>query len=225
MKKIFAVITVTTVFLFLISGAVFANELTLQAENGKILDPAGLGFEMKGIYTGRTANAETTSPSYQAQLSYGIAPAITLSGQFSSDFKNSDSGQIMLKALFSPNNVGNGYTIYTDYDFQNSKIADYGISLWYNAKFLYAFTNLEARTSLPGRPSALVLTPGANIRLGSRLRIGGEVEIKPENWQPQELRAGVNYYFSKQIAAKFTIGNGMADQSNREYTLGLIAEL
>ncbi|MGE5582616.1 MAG: hypothetical protein ACM3X9_08755 [Bacillota bacterium] len=224
MKRTLLAFTVTLTLLLMVTAVALGNDLTLRAENGKILAPAGLGFEISSQFN-RGADVTNGSPVYGAQVSYGISPAITIVGQFQNDFQKDGFSQAIIKALFSPTREGNGYTLYAGYDLNTSKIGAYGISLWYNSKYLYAFTNLEAGNRVQTPDSSFMITPGVNLRIGSKFRIGGELELKPENWSYQEFRAGVNYYFSKKIAAKLGVETDFESRPNRMYTAGLAVEL
>lgn len=221
MKK--ALISLVTLFILilLISGIAFGNAFTLGAENGMILAPAGLGIELNGAFQ----SSQSPSPLYNAQISYGVFPAVTIAGEFSGDFKNGYNGRKLLKASLSPNRKGSGYTIYTAYDLDQSKISRYGISLWNDFRFIYAYANLESRTAIDGQSAGLALTPGVNLKLGSRLGIAGEAEFKPENWSGQELRVGANYKLNRKITTKFIFQTGLNDKPERTYQTGITVEL
>ncbi|HBE79887.1 MAG TPA: hypothetical protein DDW65_19225 [Firmicutes bacterium] len=221
MKRLSFVLVMLLALLLSLTGVVYGNALALQAENGKILAPAGFGLDLSGAFlTGRDP-----SPLYSAQLSYGVTPAITIAGVWMGNFKDGYDGQKLLKALFSPNHEQNGYTIYGDYDLTQSKVACYGISLWTDYRFLYAYTNLESRNTIADQTSGLVLTPGVNVKLGSRLSLAAEAEYKTANWSGQELRVGAAYRLNRKIAAKFQFETGLADQPDRVYQTGLSVEL
>ena len=217
-------IAALTLLLFT-SGIVFGNAFTLQAENGKILTPAGIGFELNGSYSTPDLSNQTTSTLYDAQLSYGIRPNITIAGEFTGDFKNGSNHQSVIKALFSPTREGNGYTLYADYDLNQSKVPLYGISLWADSKFLYTFANLEARNDSQPKSTSLFVTPGVNLKIGSRIELGGEVELKAEDWSSQELRVGINYNLNSKVTGKFTFKTGLDNNPERTYQTGFAVEI
>jgi hypothetical protein len=221
MKK--ALVTMFTILFLLLftSGIAFGNAFTLQAENGRILPPAGLGIELNGAYQ----SGQNAAPLYDTQLSYGITPAITIAGEFTSVLKSGSSSQTSIKALYSPTSKGNGYTLYGDYDLNQSKISLYGISLWADSRFLYTYANLEARNAIPNQLALLVLTPGVNFKIGSKLILGGEAEFNTKNWNSQELRVGAGYYLNSKVAVKFTFKTGLSNQPDRIYQTGIAVEL
>jgi hypothetical protein len=221
MKKIIFTTIAALVLLLFTAGIAFGNAFTLQAENGKILAPAGLGIELNGAYQ----SGQNTSPLYDAQLSYGITPAITVSGEFTGDFKSGSGNQTLLKVLFSPTREGNGYTLYTDYDVNQSKIPFYGISLWADSKFLYTYANLEARNDSQTEKTSLFLTPGVNLKIGSRIELGGEAEFNAADWNSQELRVGINYNLNSKVTGKFTFKTGLENNPERIYQTGIVVEI
>jgi hypothetical protein len=226
MKKLMITTITALGLLLLMSGIALGNAFTLQAENGKILAPAGLGLELNGMYQNKNSSGQTASTLYDTQLSYGITPAITIAGEFKGDYKSGiNSSPTIIKALFSPTTKGNSYTLYADYDLNHATVQLYGISLWAATKYLYTFANLEERNATEGLPSSLVITPGINLKIGSKIGVGGEVEFNAEDLSGQELRVGLNYYLNPKIAAKFTFETGLANQPDRIYKTGLAVEI
>jgi hypothetical protein len=220
MKKLsFSLITATVLLLFT-AGIVFGDSFTLGAENGKILAPAGFGLELNGAFQ----TGQNPSPLLDAEVSYGITPAITVTGVFKGDFKNGYQGQKLIEASLSPTRKGQGYTVYTDYNLDESNISRYGISLWKDTKFLYVFGNLESRNTNPSQVAGLALTPGINMKLGQKLSLGGEVEYDPAEWSSRELRVGANYRLNRKMAAKFTYQTGLRDQPDRTFWTGVTME-
>jgi hypothetical protein len=221
MKRTFITLAVPFVLLLLVTGTTFGNTFTLGAENGRILAPAGIGIELSGAFQ----SGESSSPLYDARVSYGILPVVTISGEFSGDFKDGYNGRKLIQASLSPQRKGSGYTIYTAYDLDQSKISHYGISLWNNFSFIYAYANLESRTAIDDQSAGLALTPGVNVNLGSRLSLAGEAEFKPENWSGQELRIGANYKLNRNITAKLIFETGLNNHPERTYQTGIAVEL
>jgi hypothetical protein len=216
-KRLSLALVMVFVLLLSLSGVVYGDALALQAENGKILAPAGFGLDLNGAFLA----GQSSSPLYSAQLSYGVTPAITIAGVWMGNFKDGYNGQELLKALFSPTHGRNGYTLYGDYDLTESKVSCYGISLWTDYRFLYAYANLESRNAIADQTAGLVLTPGVSVKLGSRLSLGGEAEYKTAGWGGQELRLGASYRLNRKIAAKFQFETSLADQPERVYQTGL----
>jgi hypothetical protein len=217
MKKLIMAFVTFLVLIPLTAGIAFGNAFTLGAENGIILAPAGLGLDVNGAFQ----SGENPTPLYDANIGYGITPAVTIIGEFKGDFKDGYHGQKLVKALLSPNRHGSGYTIYGDFDLDQSKIADYGISLWKDSRFFYAYGNLESRSTTPLKKQSLALTPGINLKLGSRFSVGGEVEYDPSNWTSQVLRAGANYKLSRKMTAKFIYETDLTHEHNSTYLTGI----
>jgi hypothetical protein len=220
LKKSFITLVILLVSLLLTVGIAFGNAFTLQAENGRILAPAGLGVELSGAYL----SGENPSPLYETQISYGIASTVTLAGQFSCDFKNGYNGQKEIKALFSPTRRGSSYTLYANYDLNQSQLARYGISVWSDSRFIYAFVNLESRNATPDQASGLLITPGLNFKLG-RISLNGEAEYKIADWSGQELRVGANYKLNPKITTKFIFQTDLNNNPERTYQAGVSVQL
>ncbi|HBF40162.1 MAG TPA: hypothetical protein DDW50_23000 [Firmicutes bacterium] len=221
MKRFIIPFFTLLVLLQLTAGIAFGNSFTLGAENGTILSPAGLGVEVNGAFQ----SGQNPSPLYDTEIGYGITPAVTIVGVFKGDFKNGFQGQKLVKALLCPNRKGSGYTLYGDFDLDQSKISSYGISLWKDTRFFYAYGNLESRSATATTNQSLAITPGIDLKLGSRLSMAGEVEYDPSNWSGQEFRVGANYLLSRKMAVKFTYENGLTHSSESTFLTGITIEL
>ncbi len=218
MKKLIIAFVTFFALISLTVGTAFGNALSLGAENGIILAPAGLGLEMSGAFQ----SGENPTPLYNMEIGYGITPAVTISGQFSGDFKEGFHGQKLVKALISPSRHGSGYTIYGGFDLDQSKISSYGLSLWKDTRFFYAYGNLESRNATSTEKNHnLALTPGVNVKLGSRFSVGGEMEYNPSNWRGQELRVGAQYKVSPKMAAKFAYENDLTHDHDNTFRAGI----
>jgi hypothetical protein len=98
----------------------------------------------------------------------------------------------------------------------------YGVSFWLDSDLLYGFINLEANNE--SEETALLITPGVNVRLGSRIRLAGEAVYQyDEGYQEYELGA------SFALVNKFNIKAGMVEDfeedTERVYTTGLAVEI
>ncbi len=208
-RKTFFVTVAVVVMLITLSVAAFANPYTLGAENGKILAPAGLGFDLFA----NVNQPQQTGISLNSELSYGISSALTLTGSFRN--LNSDDRQTMVKAFFSPMHGGTGYTVYLGYDLGAGEIPVYGLSLWSDMKYLFGYVNLESNDQ------TLTVTPGVNVRFGSKLRVGGELALNLSDGSKQNLRLGTSYALSKKLNAKVSIDTGFDRDVTPVITTGL----
>lgn len=219
MKKTLIIFSLFITLLSLNTRVSFGSPLNLKAENGAILAPAGLGVELNGILHNNAAAKQNLIPTFEVEFSYGISPLITISGAFAqSRAKDAPAGTIV-KACYSPTRESNGYTLYADYDLGQAKVANYGITLWSDIRFLYLYANLNANKINQNKPN-LSLTPGANIQIGSKLKAAGELAINPADWSWQELSAAVGYRLTQKIDGKFEIENSLT-HSERVYKTGI----
>lgn len=223
MRKNMMILMMTCLLFITPTGATFANPDTLQAENGIIQPPTGLGFELTSNITKNGATAQL-DPSIKASVSYGAFSSITITGEFVKNFSNNNISGKMIKVHYSPVREAKGYTVYLNYDLDNWEIPVYGISLWLNTNHFLTYVNLEALTRSQPGTIPLTITPGANLRLG-RLGMGAEVVIQPGNLSFQDLRAGVRYEIVKGIFAKLGYQTGMNHNLNQGYQLGLSVEI
>lgn len=222
MQKSIAVIV--AVFLLLLAAASIAcanavggaNAYTLQAENGQLLPPSGLSLEANGTFV------NGLTPNLEADLSYGAFPAVTVSGQF---IQNEGNTQTLVKALFSPAHDSFGYTAYLGYDLGKAQIPMYGLTLWSNLNYVYTFVNVEARTATNGESASLWLTPGATVKLGSKLGLSGEVEAKADNFTLNSMRLGASYALNRHLQTKLTVETGLNGASEHSINLGIVASL
>ena len=218
MKKLVTVIVLALFLVTYTATVVFGNAYTLGAENGKLLSPAGLGLDLTGTFVQKSSSLNNPS-ALSAQLSYGISPALTVAGEIS---QANGNNQTLVKAYFGPMHKGNGYTAYLSYDLSKGEIPSYGLSLWSDSKLAFAFINLE---SVPQDQGSFRVTPGLNLRLGSKLRIGGEVEFKSGQGNYEAVRVGASYALTRKILAKINLENGAGSKSDRVYSVGLSTEL
>jgi hypothetical protein len=219
MRKLITAIIAAFVLSFSLSAVALGNSYTLGAENGKLNSPAGIGFDVKTSFS-QDQEVSIDSMPVTANLSYGIRPSVTISGEVGRS--NEDNRRMLLKAYYSPSTSGLGYTAYLGYDLTAAEIQMYGVSFWLDSDLLYGFVNLESNNEL--EETAWLITPGVNVRLGSRLRLAGEVVYQyDEGYQEYELGA------SFALVNKFNIKAGMVDgfeeETERIYTTGLAVEL
>lgn len=218
MQKLIAGITAALFMLLSVATVTCAHADTLQADNGKLLPPSGLSFEAKSIFD------HGIVPNLEANVSYGAFPSFTVSGQFYQDGLNHDgTSQTIVKVAFSPMRQTFGYTAYLGYDLNHGQIPMYGLTLWSDLNYLYSYVNLESRAGVAGEPSALWLTPGVSLRLGSRLSVGGEVEAKPDNFSLQRLRLGAAYALNRYLKVKATMETGLFGASETAFRVGIAA--
>lgn len=212
MKKTVASIVATLFLLLAVTAGAFGTADSLQAESGRILAPAGLGADLTTSYQ-RTTN--TGSLIVATKLSYGLSPSITLTGEFDN---NNRAG---LNLLFSPMHEGMGYTVYAGYDLKAAGISRFGLSMWTDMRWAFAFVNFET-----GRDGSLFrVTPGASMRLGSKLGISGEIEMGSEEWSLQELRLGASYALNRKVKAKLAYRTGLTGTGGQVITAGVSTEI
>ncbi len=217
MKKLIIAFVTLLALVPLTAGIAFGNAFSLGAENGIILAPAGLGLDVNGAFQ----SGENPTPLYGAEIGYGITPAVTIAGVFRGDFKDGYHGEKLVKALLCPNRQGSGYTIYGYFDLDQSKISSYGISLWKDSRFFYAYGNLESRSATATKDQCLAVTPGIDFKLGKKFSVGGEIEYNPENWTSQELRVGAHYNLGRKMVAKFTYETGLTHEQDNTFITGI----
>lgn len=218
MQKIILAFFAALFMLITVGTVTSANAYTLQAENGKLMPPSGLNLEADGLFN------HGLVPNLEADVSYGAFPAITVTGQFIQDgLTNDGNSQTIVKVAFSPLHDTFGYTAYLGYDLGHAQIPMYGLTLWSDLNFLYGYINLEARADSGSEPAALWLTPGANVKLGSKLRISGEVEAKPDNFSLNQLRLGVSYAFNSHLQTKVTYETNLSGTPGQEIKAGIVA--
>jgi hypothetical protein len=216
MKKLILTTVLALTILSFASAAALGNVFSFQAENGRLLPPAGLGLDLSTGYS-----PQGLSPYIDARLSYGLSSSVTIVGEF---LKGKLADEKLAKIYFSPMHENSGYTVYLGYDLVRSEVPMYGFSFWLNNKLMYAFLNLGSDRNITGGDSFLI-TPGVNLKLGSKLRLGGEMEIKPGSFSCQELRLGGSYSLLKQIDVKFNVESGFGNNSGRVYSTGIAAEI
>ncbi|NLW45817.1 MAG: hypothetical protein GXY86_00530 [Firmicutes bacterium] len=219
MRKLYTVIIVAFLLSLSVSIVAFGNSYTLEAENGKLNSPAGIGFDLKTNFT-RNQEVSIDSMPVNASLSYGIRPSVTISGEVS---RSSEAErQMLVKAYYSPSTSAMGYTAYLGYNLTASEIPMYGVSFWLNSDLLYGFINLESNHET--EDSALMVTPGVNLRLGSRLRLSGEVAYQYKEGY-QDYGIGASYALVNKFNIKAGITDSFEEDSERIYTTGLAVEL
>ncbi len=219
MRKLFTVIIAVFILTFSISVIALGNSYSLEAENGKLNSPAGIGFEVNTNF-GEDQDFSFDSIPITAKISYGIRPSVTISGEVKRLDK--DYRQMLVKAYYSPSTSGMGYTAYLGYDLSESEIPMYGVSFWLNSNLLYGFVNLEANQE--SGDTALMITPGLSLRLGSRIRLAGEVAYQL-NEGYQEFGFGASYALVNRFNLKAGLRDGFEDGSERVYTTGLTMEI
>ena len=218
MRKLFVATFVAIVLLASVSMASLGNSYTLNAENGRIMAPAGVGLELQTNFSKQTLDQGIT-PGLSAELSYGALPFLTLAGEFTR--VNNDGPQVMAKAYLSQSRDGMGYTLYGGYDLNKTEIANYGVSLWSNLHFFYAFLNLESQP----QQDVMLATPGANLMLGSKLRLSGEIAFKMDSYQRQDMSFGVSYALTPKIQAKVSLTRNYGPESGNVFNSGLVVGL
>jgi hypothetical protein len=197
--------------------AALANPYTFGAENGRTLPPAGLGIDLSARFN----QPDQEDKAFNAEVSYGIAPSITLAGELRN--VNQSDRQTLVKAYFNPrHNKTMGYTAYLGYDLGEQNIPMYGLSVWTNFNFLYGYLNVETGKATDDE---MMITPGASLQLGSKLRLGGEVTMKADDWSSENLRLGASYALTRKIHAKVMVDDNLADDSSRIYTTALTVQI
>lgn len=223
MTKITMILTMTCMLLMTLTAATFGNPYTLQAENGIIQPPTGLGFDVTSSFTKTGATAQL-DPSVKATISYGAFSSITIAGEFVKSLNSNDISGKLIKFYYSPIHEQKGYTVYLNYDLDHWEIPVYGISLWLNTNHFLTYVNLQALTRNQPGTIPLTITPGANLNFG-RLGMGAEIVIQPSNWSFQDLQAGVSYELVKDIHLKLAYRTGMNHNLDQGYRLGLAVEI
>lgn len=198
------------------STAAFANIYSVNAENGKLLPPAGLGFE---INTG-FAPGNLSSPQIDAELGYGISPLVTITGEFHKDDLTREK---LFKAYYSPMRRNSGYTLYLGYDPDQNDFPLYGLSLWMNNKLLFAFVNLGYERTAGQITNPLLISPGLSVRFG-KLRFGAEAELLPEGFACERIGVNASYSLVNKVNARLGIESTPGWQS-RIYKTGLVLEM
>jgi hypothetical protein len=211
MKKMITVFIALVILAGTVTTA-FANPLTVSAENGRILPPSGLGLELNTTID----RDQQSSLSVNSEISYGLFSSITIAGNIS-NLNNSDR-QTLIKAYFSPVHDDMGYTAYLGYDPGEREISQYGLSLWTDLNLAFAFLNLESNQR--HEDGQLTVTPGATLRLGSKLRLAGEMPIDPDDWNARNLRLGASYALNSKILAKAAY-----DTDAQIFTTGISVEI
>jgi len=219
MRKLFTVIIAAFVLSLSVSVIALGNSYTLEAENGKLISPAGIGFDVGSSFT-RGQEFSFSSMPVTAQLSYGIRPSVTISGEVSRIDAN--NRRMLVKAYYSPSTSAMGYTAYLGYDLTASEIPMGGVSFWLNSNLLYGFINLEANRE--SGETALLITPGVNLRIGSKLRLAGEVAYQL-NEGYQELGLGASYELISKFSIKAGVRNSFEEGVERVYTTGMAMEI
>ncbi len=205
MKKLFVLI-LTLMLLVSVTFAALGFSYSIQAENGAVLPPSGLNFDLNGQLAGDSRNL-IAIPELQTSISYGAFPILTIAGELE-HHEGAEGLSALVKAYLSPN-VGKktGYTVYLGYDLGQGRFPMYGVSLWSNLQYLYAFANLEMRTASDNTQSFQV-TPGASLRLSQNMRVNGELELNPANWSIGKVRMGANYLLNQYMSSTFFCQTG-----------------
>ena len=217
MKKVILVTIAVIVVTMFASVAALANPYTIGAENGRIMPPAGLGLDLNSVI----GQAHQSPLALDAQLSYGVSSSVTLAGEVQ-DLTGSNP-DMMAKLYYSPTHDGTGYTAYLGYDLAKNNLPVYGLSMWSDFKYLFAFVDLESNQNQD--KGSMMITPGATLKLGSKLRVGGEMSLKMENWTEQHLRIGGSYALSKKMSVKVNLDNGFGKNRGQVWSTGVAVEL
>ncbi len=219
MRKLLTVIIAAFIMSLSVSVVALGNSYTLEAENGKLNSPAGIGFDFRTSF-GRDGDVSLDTMPITAKLSYGIRPSVTISGEVNRS--SEDDRQILLKAYYSPSTSAMGYTAYLGYDLTEAEIPMYGVSFWLNSGLLYGFVNLGANQD--SGENAVLITPGASLRISSRIRLAGEVSYQlNEGYEEYEL--GASYALADKFNLKAGIRDGFEEDSELTYTTGLSMEI
>lgn len=223
MTKIITITILTALMLISLSVVVLGNPYTLQAENGLIQPPTGLGFELTGNLS-QTGSPANPGSSVKADVSYGAFTSLTITGELIKNFSDNSISDQLVKVYYSPVHGQNGYTFYLDYDLDKAEIPVYGVSLWLNTNLLLAYLNLQAMTGVQPGAMPLTLTPGASLKFGN-LALGAEMLIQPNDFSSQDLRAGVSYLVMDNLYAKLVYDTGINHNSDQTVQLGLAMEI
>lgn len=214
MRKVISISVAAGLMLCLTANVVWGNSSAIRAENGRVLPPAGLGVNVNGN-PANLANCD-------AQLSYGITPALTIAGDWT---RRDQTGDLAVKALFSPVGDKGGYTAYGEYRLATKEFTDYGITFWNDLGFIYAFVNLDSSRTAADKSWELQLTPGANLRLTSRIKLAAELAVQPGTWKLGEARAGVIYKLADRFSSKFMVSQDLRADSGLTYSAGVSVEI
>jgi hypothetical protein len=214
MRKILSVSVAAALMLCLIMSDAWGNSSTIRAENGRVLPPAGLGLNVSGN--------PVNIADFDAQISYGITPALTIAGGWA---RRNETGDLTVKALFSPVGDKGGYTAYGEYHPATREFTDYGITFWNDLGFVYAFINLDSGRNVTDNSWELQLTPGVNLRLTSRINLAAELAIQPDSWKLGEARAGVTYKLANRLRSKLAVSQALDADSGLVYSAGVSLEI
>lgn len=217
MKKFIVATLVAVSMLMTVSASAWANLYSIEAENGRILHPTGLGLDASALLS---REDDYKLNDYRAEIGYGVFPAITVSGVFE---ERGDADRFLAKAYLSPTNGEEGYTLYAGYDLTNSEVAMYGASLWLDYKYIYAFLNIESDVHHGERQTQV--TPGFNFRLTPKIRLLAEAALDAGDLSAEELRAGIQYNFASKIAGKLVVLEQFDDDAERVFQTGLSVEI
>ena len=226
MKKFIAVMVMTLILIGSAASIVLANPMSLRAEHGLVMPASGLNLDLGTGFALHNSSSTASTPSLEAQLNYGAFPGLTVAAAIEAPMNVASSNDVqkMVKLYYSPIHDGRGYTLYLGYDLDKATIPVYGLSLWADSKLLLGYINLEARSENEGT-AAVMITPGANLHIGSKLQIGGEVEVEPENWQTGEFTLGASYAVYPKVQLKMGVITGGESFIPQSYNLGLSATL
>jgi hypothetical protein len=213
MKKIIPIL-IAGLILCLATSIAWGNASTILAENGRVLPPAGFGLN----FNGSSANLKN----FNAQLSYGITPALTIAGDWT---RLAQSNDLSVKVFFSPVGDKGGYTAYGEYRPINKEFIDYGITFWNDLGFIYSFVNLDSRRNATDKSWELLLTPGVNLRLTPRIKLAAELAVQPDTWKMGEARVGVIYKLADRFSSKFMISKKLNSDSGLVYATGVSMEI
>lgn len=226
MKKFITVLAMTLILVGSAVSAALANPMSLRAENGLVMPASGLNLDLGTDFALHNSSATASTPSLHAQLNYGAFPGLTVAAALEAPMNATDVNDVqkVVKLYYSPIHDGRGYTLYLGYDLDKAMIPAYGLSLWADSKLLLGYVNLEARSANQGT-TAVMITPGANLRLGSKLRIGAEVEVEPESWKMGDIVLGASYAVYPKLQLKMGMIAGGESFIPQSYNLGLSATL
>lgn len=214
MKKILLTLLATVLLLGMTMNVALGNNYSLKAENGRILGPAGLGFN----FTGNLAQLNN----FRAQATYGIAKYATIGA----DWRQQDnSQQLYLKAIVSPSRAKNGYTAYAEYYPVGRQLTDCGVSFWNDFGWLYAFVNLDSAQEVGDKERNTFLTPGVSVGITPRVRLGTELALDPFHWKAEEIRLGVSYKLANRLVSKTTITQQLDGDKGLTYSAGVSLEM
>ncbi|HEY8463708.1 MAG TPA: hypothetical protein VIM29_06785 [Bacillota bacterium] len=218
MKKSLLILVMTVFLCGLGASVARANASALEAENGQILSPAGLGLQVSGN------PADLTK--FKAQAAYGIAKSITVGADWY--YQKDQSQELYFNASFSPyRDSGSGYTAYLEYYPVEEEFTGLGITFWNDFNgLLYTYLNLDSSKAPLAEERETRVTPGVSLQLTPRVRVAAELAINPANWnEGQELRVGVGYRLASQLTAKTNLTQLLSGEKDRTFTAGLALEI